>query len=476
MPIIQRHTWLCALALAGVACGPGSVAQDDGGESAESSSGDSNASFSDSGTRGTTADTTAMATDGSSDGTGLDSSDSTESDEPPPEPACRDGVLDPNEECDDGNAIDDDECNNDCVLTAAIVWDTSIPPGGEGACAHAVALSPTGQIGVGGLTRMGSEFVNAWVGILDEDGTLQWQDQWDGGQDARDEVVAVAFDGVGNLHFATSEENDPTSNDSNAWLYKRGADGSEQWAVALERPSDVSNYAADLVVGPDGGATLLATSYGPGSSSGLLLQRHAPDGSLAWPSAVSFAEDLLRINDSQLRQDATGELYVVGVRELVDSGRRAFLERYSLDGVMQWSVQSDPPVWLSGDRMVVGATRSDGYSTLALHDAFAPEDLVLRSWDASGDGPDAVLTELVAEVRLTDAAFDSGGNLIVTGNDSDGGWVVKVDPAGAVVWVRRGAERESNAVAVGVDDEVVVAGCVMGAGGDQHVWVRRYAG
>jgi cysteine-rich repeat protein len=33
-------------------------------------------------------------------------------------PICGDGMVDPGEQCDDGNDIDDDECANDCTLTA----------------------------------------------------------------------------------------------------------------------------------------------------------------------------------------------------------------------------------------------------------------------------------------------------------------------------------------------------------------------
>jgi len=32
-------------------------------------------------------------------------------------PACGDGVIDSGEQCDDGNAIDDDDCTNSCLLT-----------------------------------------------------------------------------------------------------------------------------------------------------------------------------------------------------------------------------------------------------------------------------------------------------------------------------------------------------------------------
>ncbi len=477
MRVVRHWGWAFGLMLVGGGCGPGSLdellSDGSGGSSIGGDSGDT-------ATDPTTSTTGAMGTgaaESSSSGSEVDGSGSEESGDPlpePPEPACGDGVLDPLEECDDGNAVDDDECNNDCVATAAIVWEVVIPPGGEGSCANEVAVSPTGQIGLGGRSLMGAESINAWVGMLADDGSLQWEDDWDGGQQEPDEVLAVAFDGVGDLYLAATEENVP-SNDQDAWLYKRGADGSAQWAMAMDRAPDGSNYAADVVVGPDDGATLLAASYGGGFAPGLRMQRHAPNGDLVWPSPVRLGDDVMVTNDSILRQDASGDLYVIGVNDRPDTPRRAFVERYSLDGILQWSAESNPPISFGSGRMVVGATQADGDSTLALHDAFAPDDLVLRSWDAEGSGPEAVVPGFDRELHFSDATFDSMGNLIVVGVHSGDGWVIKIDPAGTFVWARPTTNHDINGVAVAADDEVLVAGCVDGVGGGAQIWVRRYA-
>ena len=54
---------------------------------------------------------------------------------------CGDGILDPGEECDDANNIDDDECHVDCtwacgdgVIQPHETCDTAIPAGQQGAC------------------------------------------------------------------------------------------------------------------------------------------------------------------------------------------------------------------------------------------------------------------------------------------------------------------------------------------------------
>lgn len=40
-------------------------------------------------------------------------------------PACGDGALDPGEDCDDGNDIDADGCNHDCVVSASVLWSVA---------------------------------------------------------------------------------------------------------------------------------------------------------------------------------------------------------------------------------------------------------------------------------------------------------------------------------------------------------------
>ena len=77
------------LPLAGVACGDDGAA---GGGTAT-------------GTSGSTTGTTGMTDTGTSTGTGGSTGGG----------VCGNGMPEPGEECDDGNAIDDDACSNDCV-------------------------------------------------------------------------------------------------------------------------------------------------------------------------------------------------------------------------------------------------------------------------------------------------------------------------------------------------------------------------
>ena len=390
----------------------------------------------------------------------------------PPIPECGDGVVDEYEECDDGNIDDTDACSNDCIPTAALVWELIIPPEVQATCVNDVAVSPSGAIALGGSTHLGagSEGFNAWIAVLSAEGELQWDDQWDGGDAERDEVMGVGFDAAGDLYLAVTEDNGPT----NAWLYRRDPDGVEQWGVSLERPGEAANVVHDMVVAPDGSAVVLAATYDDPAGS-QRLQAFDAAGVPLWPSSV-VAPGFSDPDRSSLGRDAAGGLYVVDARGLPGGRvRQGHLDHYSPDGILQWTALSEPPLDFEGDRPALGITRADGTTTMALFDVFAPEALVLRSWDALGAGPATVDPGLDIDLRLNDGVADPSGGSYLAGRETFGGTVVALDSEGALQWVRRHTASGGvriNTVAVAPNGDVIVAGCTASVKGS--AWVRRY--
>lgn len=422
---------------------------------------------------------TATAADGSQSDTGSDdaigttSSDTDPDDDGQPQaPRCGDGIVDPDEECDDGNGNDRDGCTFDCIPSEAVLWSSTVSPGTGNACARAVAIAPDGTVAVGGWTQAGQDKVNAWLGLLDgQDGAEQWSEDWDGGAQERDEIAALAFDDAGDLYVAVTESN----NTSNAWLDKRTADGDPLWKVRLETTGGGAENAADLLVDADGTASLLATFYPARGPNGARLQRYSPAGEPLWPELLAIP--LAPQTPPSLSRTDSG-LRVTGERSNLErSFAQGFVDDYDTQGNLQWSSLSNPP--LADVERVPIVTRADGSSTLVLVDAFAPDTIVLRSWDDQGLSLDTAVPALSLELRLADAALDSDGNLLVAGSDLNHAWTIKLDPDGAVIWARRfsgpGTNPDAHAVVVADNDDVIVAGCTRDAQGDNAIWVRRYA-
>lgn len=451
-----------AVALLGLGCSPDAVR----------SSGDDTSSTSATGSSGVPepeATTTTASSDGgtSSSGSASDSSSedggTTEGRWPPPDPGpvCGDGNVDPGEECDDGNTDKADRCNDDCVLSEAILWDTFLPPEGEGACAEAVAVSNDGAIVVGGTTRMGEEFVNAWLGVLDEHGALQWSQSWDGGGNERDEVMGVDTDADGNIYAFTTQQ----MTFRRGWLSKRDPSGLELWSEQLLTEAGEHSHALAIAVDADGTATVLGRHNG--DYEGHRLQRFDTDGVAVWPEVVDI-ENAVPIMDASLDLDPLGGVRVALTMD-TEMGRRATLQRFDTNGALSWSVQSNPPPGEDSQ----GATTVEGASALILQDQFDSQ-LVVRSWDADGANPAAFAPGFDADVTLTDAAFGPSGNLYVVGREQDATWALRIDPSGALAWARRNSEvSHANAVAVAPDGDVIVVGCTQST--DGAIWVRRYA-
>ena len=75
---------------------------------------------------GTTSGTSTMATTttvGSTSTTAPTETTSTQESTGAPEPVCGDGTLEGDEACDDGNEVDSDGCNNDCVESGSVRWE-----------------------------------------------------------------------------------------------------------------------------------------------------------------------------------------------------------------------------------------------------------------------------------------------------------------------------------------------------------------
>ena len=88
------------------------------------------------------------------------------------EAVCGDGIVwDDNEICDDGNEIEGDGCNSDCVESASLL-EATIIDGGEGNDqAYAVAFDIEGNFIIAGRVFRTGQSCDLWVGKFEPDGS-----------------------------------------------------------------------------------------------------------------------------------------------------------------------------------------------------------------------------------------------------------------------------------------------------------------
>lgn len=170
-------------------------------------------------TVGTTVGTTAASTEPTTtgtEGTSVASTGGTGSSGTMSSPACGDGVVDAEEVCDDGNAVNGDGCNNDCSPSGKLLWEYVSGESGYDDI-RAVAAAEDGTIVVGG-TRPGAGSGNdRWLARFDPEGEIVWSQKYDGAATA-ESMLGVAPHGGG--------------------IYATGnidrADGREVWVGALD--------------------------------------------------------------------------------------------------------------------------------------------------------------------------------------------------------------------------------------------------
>ena len=73
----------------------------------------------------------------------------------PPQPECGNGYVEADEECDDGNAIEDDACNSSCQVPCGLEWSEVVlgPTLDSLIEGRAITSDPTGQVILSGLLR-----------------------------------------------------------------------------------------------------------------------------------------------------------------------------------------------------------------------------------------------------------------------------------------------------------------------------------
>jgi cysteine-rich repeat protein len=372
--------------------------------------------------------------------------------------ACGDGIVDPGEECDDGNLTDADGCNADCRPSGSSRWMVVKElPENEDACAHAVAIDSVDAIGLAGYeTRYDLALGDGiWVTKLDPAGEPLWGDHSpEPGRaaaiavDAADRfVVAGAFLGSGET-FARIYESDgsivATTPASVGWVSAVAVTDLGEILVAGSSVLRVFDDGPGWVVELEGHALALAAAPRGGFVvSGWLSDGPFEDGWGAWypgqgdPAWTHVSEDSPYDDHARgAALDGEGNVLLAGF--VVQNGSRdVWLRKLGPDGTMLWT----------------RTYNSDG---------------------TQGDEGHAV-------------AVDSHDRIVVVGYEGQVGsdptqdiWIRKYDPEGEPLWTVTHAGEADDAdfargVAIDSMDEVVVVGCVGIGDYSRRAWIAKYS-
>ena len=389
------------------------------------------------------------------------------------EPHCGDGILDPDEECDDGNDDESDGCTSACESACATRgwFDVTIPEGWFDIQAIAprpgnelAALGNVELAGQAGRLRMVNVAEDQVVAALESDplgpiGTLELP------QTHQIDAIASTPGGESILVLGTSTEvlvvDEPPI--VRFWLARFAGDSLvEQWRVEL--PVDAPELRPiGLAVLDDGDAIVSRTLELAANDRDLGVERRsAGDGSVVWTSSVSGPLE------AGWSLDAAGQVALGGGRLWATAILRVDWQTFETN-LIELDPDTGALLWSDVPLADTGSTHEQHIASLAA----GPGGTVALTIDVSGPGNNYgaafgyVERELVWEIRPEDlpwtdgepylsprVSVDEDGDALIVGRYThDFGsytaprpWVVAMAPEGKRLCAARIGEGQQAAV------------------------------
>jgi cysteine-rich repeat protein len=347
---------------------------------------------------------------------------------------CGDGVVDPDEECDDGNPVDADGCNVDCAVSGSQVWSKTISMPFN-AVPEGIAVDSTHAV-LAAVKDVDGD--RAWLIKLDDAGGPAWEIE--DTSDDRTWIYALDVDGMDRPVVAGLRANMDGTVESHP-LRTHLPDGTIDWEIETDQQiGGVDVFGADAI----------ATAGGvQGMGSDIVVEVFDADGVSQWRDDVAGPEDA---GAHAIAASPTGALVVVGVTspggEFV-----TWMRAYDASHVESWTqVGSDPTeAWNE-----VALHAAGGFVTGGMSDAKGRTrrwtDEPAQVWTQTLEGAD-----MDGDGGVWDLAVDGAGNVISCGGVSAASppsiaAVRKYDPAGVELWTVTDDGSESYCDSIAVDD------------------------
>lgn len=399
-------------------------------------------------------------------------------------PTCGDGftqVLN-SELCDDGDAIEGDECNSDC--TNAGLWtDTYNGPANNTDEIHGVACDSGDNVIVVGETLVTNQGDDVWLRKYAPDGTIAWTQTFHGVTSDIGWGVAVAA----NDDVLVGGSTYTLDNGRDAWVRRYTPAGATVWTQTFNGAANGNEEVRGIAVDPSGDVLVAGYVTTATAQRDIWVRKYSSAGAMQWTRTAAGASN----QDDEahgIASDGDGNVLVVGYVWAGADGRDIWVRKYDPDGGELWTAthdgegESDEGNGIAADAS--GNVIATGFHTLAT----VGRDVWVRKYDPDGselwtatynapqDGSDAGRG---VAVDGDDAVIVSGS--IFRGSQSDNVWVRKYDADGNELWTSTynsdgfGSDA-GNAVAVDPSGNVAVGGFETRTdlGEFRNAWIRRY--
>jgi cysteine-rich repeat protein len=404
------------------------------------------------------ADDSGTSTGGTSSSTDATTGTSTDATTDGPQPVCGNEIPEAGELCDDGNEVDGDGCNVDCVPSGSPRWDPveRVHSGADDADAlfWDVDVRPDDTIIAVGFEELVDE--DALFVLFDGDGETVWARQYDPG--VGNGIARAVSSAVGSEIYVLGGSPHPTATEG--WLgVVEPADGDVESLVWTEQPLAIGlahMHPSRLVVGGYGNGLVGARAF-----SDMLVPQWIAEVMLANTSMAAVAADGVR-DVAYAAGQFSGTARVV---QLAPGQPEPLVTLF--DGPEGSGVQ--------GLAFAEGSLVLGGYIGLGMRDGW------VQRLSAAGDEAWSWSSAQIGEDEIEDVAIAPTGHVVAvgftTGLAQDVG-VWKLSPDGELAWTWTWDEPRANddvarAVAVRPDGDIVVVGGRTADDGATDAWVVR---
>lgn len=355
--------------------------------------------------------------------------------------ACPDGTLDAEEDCDDGNAINGDGCNNDCRASAVQLAEYRSDERGSSQV-YSVAADADGSVVVGGRANG----LERWVARFGPELAPQWTQVYGEGAPGLVRGLDLGEDAI---YVAGARLSDADGQDM--WVARLGADGALEWEDTFS--GGMGDDWLTQAVAVDGDVVVTGIAL----ADRIWTRRYGPDGAVKWTATEPLGITTKMLYPLGPGLAAAGEGLVIGwsAYEAMDLYPELLL-MYSFGG-------GDPTliVELPDTSGVINAIAADpggdlvlavaaDFTALTVRRVTGADEVLWSRKDCSGsNGRDVAIDGQGDIVVIGDGPGDIGRNIRLCkfaadgtlrwGKDIDGGfgddlgYAVAIDPADRVV-------------------------------------------